>query len=175
MNEKAEKYYRIRDVYNTFKADWESFWFLMKTGFNGLYRENKKGHYNVPFGRKHKITFDENKIYKISDLIKNVSFYSMDYQEFLELVIKDADKAFIYNDPPYVNSQKYTADNFDNYKLANYIRSLGMDAAISDVDSKSSNDVYKDFFKVQIKSTKRVINIASVQEVKEVLYINYDI
>lgn len=175
MEDKQKYYYQQRDIYNAFKHDWISFWILMKTGFNGLYRENKKGQYNVPFGRKQKINFDEKQIYQISKLIQNVSFYSMDYQEFLMLVIKDADKAFIYNDPPYCNSQKYTATEFDNEGLATYIKSLDMDVAISDVDSKSSNDVYKDFFKVHIKSTKRVINIASVQEVKEVLYINYDI
>lgn len=177
MDVKQSYYYHQRDLYNAFKHDWISFWILMKTGFNGLYRENKKGHYNVPFGRKEKITFDENQIYKISELIQNVEFHSKDYKDFLQLVLNKLEdkQAFIYNDPPYVNSQKYTADDFDNYKLANYIKSLGIDAAISDVDSKSSNDVYKDFFKVQIKSTKRVINIASVQEVKEILYINYDI
>lgn len=172
MSEKEEKYYSQRDVYNVFKSDWESFWLLMKTGFNGLYRENSKGKYNVPFGKKNKIKFDESQIFEISRLIKNVEFYSMDYKDFIELVKKDA---FIYCDPPYVGSQQYSSTIFNNYELANYIHNLGMDVAVSDIDSIQSENVYKDFFKVQIKSTKRVINIASVQEVKEVLYINYDI
>lgn len=177
MDHKSRYYYSNRATYNLFKADWTSFWLLMKTGYNGLYRENKSGQYNVPFGKKKKISFDADQIYMISDLIRNVTFYSMDYQKFLELVIKDINnsKGFVYNDPPYCNSQKYTSADFDNQALATYIKDLGFEAAISDVDNQSSNDTYKEYFKVFIKDTKRVINIASVHTEKEVLYINYKI
>lgn len=177
MAEREQRYYYNREVYNLFKGDWESFWFLMKTGFNGLYRENSKGKYNVPFGKKKRITFNADQIYKISELIQNVEFHSKDYKDFLSIVIKQIEynKAFIYNDPPYVGSQQYTALKFDNEELADYLRSLNYDVAISDVDSKASNDVYKGFFTVQVKDINRVINIASVQAVKEVLYINYPV
>jgi DNA adenine methylase len=176
MSERERRYYNTRDTYNIFKGDWESFWFLMKTGFNGLYRENSKGKYNVPFGKKKKITFSDDQIYKISELIQNVTFYNLPYDKFLQIVLKDltSSQAFIYNDPPYVQSQQFTSMKFDNEQLADYLKQLDFDVAISDVDTKKSNDVYKDFFKVHIKDTKRVINIASVMEAKEVLYINYN-
>ena len=47
------------------------FYFLMKVGFNGVYRENKKGFFNVPFGRKEKFIVNENDLFAISKLIKN--------------------------------------------------------------------------------------------------------
>ena len=174
-DKKEEFYYQARQKFNERKENPFYFWLLMKAGFNGLYRENSKGEYNVPFGYKDKIKFDEEQIYQIHDLIQNVEFYCMDYQDFIAMVIeKEYGEMFIYNDPPYCNSQKYTKDDFNNEELANYLIDLKCDVAISDVDSNGSNLVYKDFFKVFVKDVKRVINVASIQGVREVLYINYE-
>ncbi|MDG0887886.1 Dam family site-specific DNA-(adenine-N6)-methyltransferase [Paracholeplasma manati] len=187
MEEKELNYYKTRKQYNIDKMTfndydlkhanryWIRFWFLMKTGFNGLYRENSKGEFNVPWGKKEKISFDKQQIWDIHYLLKNVQLYCMDYKLFIEMTALRFrnDPKFIYNDPPYCNSQKYTKDNFDNSELAQYLKKLKIDAAISDIDSIQSNETYKDFFKVVIQNTKRVINIACVHEVKEVLYINY--
>lgn len=171
---KSNHYYQTRKIYNKYKDDYVSFWLLMKTGFNGLYRENSKGEYNVPFGKKDKITFDAQQIYDISRIIQDVEFYCMDYKQFLNFTIgRISSEMFVYNDPPYCNSQKYTKDDFDNIDLADYLKSLNIDVAISDVDNKTSNQVYKDFFKVIVRDTKRVINIASIQQSRELLFINY--
>ncbi|MDY0210217.1 MAG: DNA adenine methylase [Acholeplasma sp.] len=176
---KKEFYYIYKKSFNEDKYRWGCFWLLMKTGFNGLYRENKKGEYNVPFGYKEKITFDESQIYEIHNLIQNVQFYCMDYRHFINLTIaeiaKMENRVFMYNDPPYCNSQRYTKEDFSNEALATYLKSLNIDVAISDVDNKTSKKIYKDFFKVIVKDTKRVINIASIQQSREVLFINYDL
>jgi len=177
MDLKKQFYYNFyKKEYNQDKRQWEYFWILMKTGFNGLYRENKKGEYNVPFGYKEKITFSENEIRQISNLIQNVEFHCMDYQDFITKVNSEIiTEMFIYNDPPYCNSQRYTKDDFSNQELAAYLKSLNIDVAISDVDNKASNEIYKDFFKVFVKDAKRVINIASIQQSRELLFINYDL
>ncbi|MDY0278461.1 MAG: Dam family site-specific DNA-(adenine-N6)-methyltransferase [Acholeplasma sp.] len=172
---KKELYYKVRDSYNNDKQNWTNFWFLMKTGFNGLYRENKKGMYNVPFGFKEKITLDENQIYQIHDLIQCVEFNCMDYTDFIYKVLNETKtRIFIYNDPPYCGSQKYTKDDFNNEKLASFMKSLPIDVAISDIDNDISNHVYHDYFKVILKEVKKIINISSIHLSKEVLYVNYE-
>jgi site-specific DNA-adenine methylase len=100
----------------------------------------------------------------------------MDYEQFINKSICEiSTEMFIYNDPPYCNSQRYTKDDFSNQALAAYLKSLNIDVAISDVDNKTSNEIYKDFFKVFVKDAKRVINIASIQQSRELLFINYDL
>ena len=68
---------KIRTVY---------FLFLMKAGFNGVYRENSKGKFNVPFGKKEYIRIDYDNLKHISDLIQNVEFYNLEYQELFKIL-----------------------------------------------------------------------------------------
>ena len=60
MQEKEEYYYQIREKFNNTdnKIRTVYFLFLMKAGFNGVYRENSKGKFNVPFGKKEYIRID---------------------------------------------------------------------------------------------------------------------
>lgn len=127
MTKKEEYYYKLRDQFNNEKdLDNKSilFYFLMKTGFNGVYRENKAGKFNVPFGRKEKIVVNEGYLEELSRFIKPVKFYNLDYNSFLDKMKKDGkiDNSFMYFDPPYLPddllvSQKqelYTNDTFDH-------------------------------------------------------------
>ena len=68
---KEKFYYNIREKYNKKKEKINAiyFFFLMKTGYNGVYRENSKGKFNVPFGKKEKISINFNDLEKISELI----------------------------------------------------------------------------------------------------------
>ena len=79
MQEKEEYYYQIREKFNNTdnKIRTVYFLFLMKAGFNGVYRENSKGKFNVPFGKKEYIRIDYDKLKHISDLIQNVEFYNL--------------------------------------------------------------------------------------------------
>lgn len=171
-NDKEALYYRVRTAFNQDKSNFFLFWLLMKAGFNGLYRENKKGHYNAPFGKKEKIKFDEEMILEIHKLIQNVEFYNMDYKDFYNMLNDDGSK-FCYNDPPYCNSQKYTAKGFDNYELADFLDTTKDFIAISDVDNEFSREVYGKFEQLFIKEQKRVINIKNITTKSEVLYVNY--
>jgi DNA adenine methylase len=170
--DKEAYYYQTRKEFNQNKRDYVRFWLLMKCGFNGLYRENSKGQYNVPFGKKDKITLDVEQLHIISKLIQDVEFYALDYQEFYKMLKLESD-TMSYNDPPYCSSQQYTASKFNNNNLADFLIDKGFDVAISDIDTLESNSTYKSFNKRLIKEVKRVINIRNVESKQEVIYTNY--
>ena len=111
------------------------FIFLNKTGFNGLYRVNKKGQNNVPYGRyKNPKIFEENNFINCSKVLKNTTILTGDFEN-IKPYIKKGD--FIYLDPPYVplnktsNFTSYTEKGFDlkmQYRLkdfCDYIDSIG--------------------------------------------------
>ena len=101
---KTQFYYQMRDLYNSdeFSLDERAacFIFLNKTCFNGLYRVNTKGKFNVPFGKKFKINIcDEDLILKDHELLKKVDIYSSDYSDMIDFLGEGYN--FIYMDPPY--------------------------------------------------------------------------
>lgn len=73
--------------------------YLNKTAFNGLYRENRKGEFNVPFGRyKNPKIVDEERLRKASEVLKKLDIYNEDFTYILR-VAKPGD--LVYFDPPY--------------------------------------------------------------------------
>tara|TARA_B100001989_G_C24533957_1_gene463278 strand:+ start:85 stop:951 length:867 start_codon:yes stop_codon:yes gene_type:complete len=95
------------------------FVFLNKTGFNGMYRENSKGEYNIPFGQMKKpLICNESLLKNISKLLndKKVVFSSKSFEK----VMADEKEAFYYLDPPYRPISKtssftdYTKKSFDD-------------------------------------------------------------
>ncbi len=92
------------------------FIYLNRTCFNGLYRVNKAGGFNVPFGQnKNPLICDEVNLERVSKALKNVTIKHQDYKE----VLRKAKKGdFIYFDPPYYPMSKtasftsYTKDAF---------------------------------------------------------------
>lgn len=92
------------------------FIFLNRTGFNGLYRVNKSGQFNVPFGRyNNPVICDEDNLRRVSDALQDVTITHQDYKHVLKTA-KSGD--FIYLDPPYypINATSsftsYTAEGF---------------------------------------------------------------
>ena len=76
--EQEQEYYRIRDLYNTTPTGSLEkaalLIFLNKTGYNGLYRESKRGGYNVPFGRyDNPAIFDESNLRAVSQALQHVT------------------------------------------------------------------------------------------------------
>ena len=96
-------YMLMRDEFNTKQLNpirnTTLFFFLNRTCFNGLYRVNKAGLFNVPFGRYETPTIcDANTIYADSELLKNVKILTGDYQQTLSHA---KGKTLFYFDPPY--------------------------------------------------------------------------
>ena len=95
------------------------FFFLNKTCFNGLYRVNKSGAFNVPFGRYANPTIcDPNTIYADSALLQKVEILTGDYQQTLK---KAQGNTLFYFDPPY--------------------RPLNATSSFTDYDKETFNDV----------------------------------
>lgn len=102
------------------------FIFLNKTGFNGLYRVNRQGQFNVPFGKHaNPSLFEATLLQKISDVISTSELHNLHYIDFIEKHIQPGD--FVYLDPPYLpvsqysDFKRYTPDQFredDQIRLA---------------------------------------------------------
>ncbi len=115
-----EKYYEARDKMDPGTLDPVSrtarLIFLNKTCYNGLYRVNAQGHFNVPFGNyKNPTICDEEGLRATSEALQSAVIRAMDYREALRLV-RPGD--FVYLDPPYhpvsktATFTRYTKEDF---------------------------------------------------------------
>ena len=187
-NEDKEKmYYEIRDRFNNFEENKSVyFYFLMKVGFNGVYRENKSGKFNVPFGRKEKFIVQETSLLTISKLIKNVHFYNLSYDKFLDKLSKKEilNDSFMYCDPPYIPDDKlvsqkqelYTSGNFNHYDFVEKLKSFSQsNIIISMSESTKAKKIYgKSFITKNLTDIIRTINPQKLFKSKEILFLNYD-
>ena len=106
--------------------------FLNKTCFNGLYRVNKKGQFNVPFGKyKNPKICDEAGLKTASDALKKAEIICGDYLLVLEHYAQPGD--FVFLDPPYLpiseysDFKRYTKEQFyeeDHVELAKMVMTL---------------------------------------------------
>lgn len=191
LEEKSEMFYDIRKKYNSMKCSEKKtlyFFFLMKTGFNGVYRENNKGEYNVPYGKIERVNIDEDYLYTISTIIKNVEFFNLPFEDFLALMKERGilNDSFVYCDPPYLPDDKlvyqkqmlYTKDTFNHELLFDTIKKLRIkNAMISMSESAIADEIYKrePFAKKNVMDIIRVVNPKKLFNSKEIAYINYKI
>lgn len=165
------------------------FIYLNRACFNGMYRVNSKGEFNVPFGdNKNPLICDEENLRKISKALKNVEIKHQDYKQ----VLKKAKKGdFIYFDPPYHPVSKtaaftsYTSNGFsekDQRELRDTFVELsdrGCFVMLSNSDAPFINEIYSEIKKDGIRISKveagRAINSKGDGrgKVKEVLVTNY--
>lgn len=163
------------------------FIFLNRTCFNGMYRVNSKGEFNVPFGKyTNPLICDETNLRRVSRVLKNVEIKNQDYKE----VLKKARKGdFVYFDPPYYPISKtasftsYTKDSFlekEQIELRDTFLELhkrGCFVMLSNSDTPFINKIYKGFKGVKINkvSAGRSINskASGRGKITEVLIINY--
>ena len=119
---RKEFYLRMRDEFNTKELDsirnTTLFFFLNRTCFNGLFRVNKAGFFNVPFGKYVNPTIcDPKTIYADSELLQNVEILTGDYQQTLAHA---KGNTLFYFDPPYrpLNNTSsfndYTKESFND-------------------------------------------------------------
>jgi DNA adenine methylase len=132
-HENSEKYYyKIRSKQP--RTDLEAasrFIFLNRTSFNGIYRENLKGEYNVPYGHKsYKVLFDYEHLLRVSNAIEKVLIVSSDFEDMFDRM-EENDLVFL--DPPYTVAHsnngfvKYNQKIFsweDQIRLAEGLRLL---------------------------------------------------
>ena len=199
-NEKRKNYfYDVREEYNSYILEAESnvkraseFIFLNRTCFNGLYRVNRNGKFNVPFGKyKNPTICDSSNLRNLSKLIKDVLFEYGDYKKSEEIIDRNT---FVYFDPPYrplsdtSGFTSYTKEDFNDEKqkeLAEYFNLLSTRNAklmLSNSNPKNVNendnffeDIYRGF-NINEVSAKRMINSNSEGrgEISELLITNYE-
>ena len=117
MENEGELYYRHRADFNraiTIRRGLESrkaaerFYFLNRTGFNGLCRFNRRGEFNVPFGSFRKISYTRD----FRSYVEPLSRWDFTVGDFESIEVSSKD--FIYADPPYdVQFRQYASDGFD--------------------------------------------------------------
>ncbi|MDD5639205.1 MAG: DNA adenine methylase [Candidatus Pacebacteria bacterium] len=165
------------------------FIYLNRTCFNGLYRVNSKGEFNVPFaGNKNPLICDETNLRRVSKTLKHVEIRNQDYK----IVLKKARKGdFIYFDPPYYPLTKtssftsYTKETFldkEQIELRDVFVELtnrGCFVMLSNSDTSFINKIYSEVKNKKIKINKvyagRAINSNASKRGKilEVLITNY--
>lgn len=165
--------------------------FLNKTCFNGLYRVNSKGNFNVPFGRYVKPTIcDSELIMKDSEALQKVTILCGNYSQVEAYAEK---QSFVYIDPPYRPISKtssftsYTKENFDDEKqvqLSVFFSSLSekgcflmesnADCVSLNPDDRFLEDLYRQFYISRVYAS-RSINVDSSKRGKlsEIVIRNY--
>ncbi len=158
--------------------------FLNKTGFNGLYRVNAAGKFNVPFGRYTNPQFcDEDNLRSCSLALQGVAIRVRNF----EAVARDAKPGdFVYFDPPYVpvsetsDFTSYVPGGFSwkqHEKLADVFRQLsrsGVYAMLSNSDTRAVRELYAGFSVHEVSATRSVNSNATRRgRVAEVVIRNY--
>ncbi len=165
--------------------------FLNKTCFNGLYRVNKKGFFNVPMGAyKNPMICDEENLRVVSEKLQIVTIVCGDYRKSADFI---DEKTFVYFDPPYrplTNTSNFTAytENLFNDKeqieLANFVNDMhkkGAKIVVSNSDPKNSNaddnffdDIYSSHKIKRVEATRMInCNSEARGKIKELLISNF--
>ena len=166
--------------------------FLNKTCFNGLFRVNKKGFFNVPIGAyKNPLICDEKNLRAVSERLQNVKIICEDYRKSDEFI---DNKTFVYFDPPYrpltatSNFTAYTEVLFNDkeqLELAEFVTKMsnkGAKIVVSNSDPKNldnSDDffenIYSNYKIKRVKATRMInCNGEARGKVKELLISNFE-
>jgi len=185
--DRKQNYYLIRDDYNkqlqqinhdAYNIEWIQraayLIFLNKTCYNGLFRLNRNGEFNVPFGRyRNPSICDDVNIKLVHQALKNTELLCADFSRAGEFIEKDS---LVYLDPPYrplsstsyfTNYSRQGFDEQDQIKLAQFFKKMdkkGSHLILSNSDPKN-RDPTDDFFdklysgyKIERVPAKRNIN-----------------
>lgn len=185
-----EYYYSLREHYNDklMKEEFDVelaalFVFINKHCFNGLYRVNGKGLFNVPYNNSRNSSCDENTIRAISKYLKNVTILEGDFQAACQNAKKGD---FVFIDSPYAplnptSFESYTKEGFDiesHKRLADLYEELtsrGCYCMLTNHNTELINELYGNKgYKMDVVSVKRMINSDATNRVgKEVIICNY--
>lgn len=185
-----EYYYKIRELYNKSGPSITQaarFIYLNRTGFNGIYRVNQKGEYNVPYGHKEPPPAPSRDDLRLaSRLLGNASLSDCSF----DVALSDGAPRpgdFVYLDPPYPplnetsNFAHYTASRFswedqENVaRLANELRSQGCFVMISNSDVKRIHELYPGWHIHTLPVTRWIAANGSRHEVAELVITSYPV
>ncbi len=182
-----EDYLRIREIQPSSLDQFTRaahFVYLNKTCFRGLFRVNRAGRFNVPYGDYQRAYYDPSNLEAVSAALAKVEFRLGDF-ELCIVDVQDCD--FIYFDPPYYklggysDFNRYTRFQFrenDHIRLAascNELNRKGVRWAVSNSDTPFIRELFSGYHLHQIQS-RRDINLNSQDRtITELLIVNYEI
>jgi len=156
--------------------------YLNKTCFRGLFRVNKKGKFNVPYGNYNRRYYDPANLHAASQALSHVRLQSCDYNSALQ----DAEPgSFVYMDPPYhklggySDFNRYTPEKFkepDHEQLREVCDELsqrGVRWAQSNSNTPLIQALYRDYQRVEISSRREINLNSSSRNCIELLIVNY--
>jgi len=176
---KESYYYWVRKNYNNLNKNTIEaaaiFIFLNKTCFRGMFREGPNG-FNVPFGNyKNPTIVDKEHLLSIHNLIKNVKFIYLDFEESFKNILQDD---FVYLDPPYApeNNKSFVNYTKTGFNLNKHKKLFNLTTKLNNFLMSNSNVdlIYtyfpKNKYKIELIECKRRINSKNPQSTtKEVL------
>lgn len=180
QDRKLDKFNTLTDVEKAAR-----FIYLNKTCYNGLYRVNSQGLFNVPFGKyKNPAICEEVTLREINKYFNssNISILNGDFSEALKTASKGD---FVYLDPPYhspnnMNFTGYQAGGFNEgeqvrlYETFLELSNKNVKCLLSNSDTDFIRDLYKDFTIHTVKATRAINSDASKRgKVNEVLVQNW--
>jgi DNA adenine methylase len=180
-----EAFYELRETFNKLEAEdlkkSALFVYLNKHSFNGLCRYNKKGFYNVPFGKYKNPKPPINEMILFAKKAQIAEFKCLDFNETFKLVNKGD---VVYCDPPYVPisaTASFTAYAKSDFKEeqqnalaeeANKAKNKGIRVVISNSDLSITRDMYKDAEVISIDVMRSISSNGSTRgKVKELIAI----
>ena len=190
MQQNGKEYYAKREDYNDklMRAEYDVelaalFVFINKHCFNGLYRVNGKGLFNVPYNQSKCASVDEKLIMDISQVLQGVTILDGDFED----ACADAQQGdFIFLDSPYAplnpaSFESYTKEGFDmesHRRLARLYDDLtakGCFCMLTNHNTEFINTLYGNKgYKIDVVSVKRLINSDASNRVgEEVIIYNY--
>lgn len=188
----SPKYQNNKTTYYKIRADEPQdkikrvarFLYLNKTAFNGLYRVNSKGGFNVPFGKyKNPKICDEENLRFVSKALKKAKLLNEDFKVVLKYARKGS---FVYLDPPYFplsgkpSFTSYTPNNFSKedhdrlYEVFKKLDSRGCHVMLSNSYNPYTEGLYHEF-KLEIVHATRMISCkaAGRGKIREILVRNW--
>lgn len=165
-----EFYYNLRSLdpsklENSYRA--ARLIYLNKTCFNGLYRVNKKGQFNVPYGKGNGSFLNEEVLRNASEFLADTTIINSDYLDVLNEFATDGD--FIFLDPPYYpvgkysDFKRYTKEFFyheDQVRLKeefDRLVNIGCKVVLTNSDHEVILDLYSNY-QIDIIETRRMIS-----------------
>lgn len=160
--------------------------YMLRVDFNGMYRVNKKGQFNVPYGR-----YKNPDIINSDNILKVSHYFNQADIEILQGDFKDAVQSaqkhdFVYFDPPYIpltktaNFTAYTKDDF-NFEDQQRLRDLfielanrGVQVMLSNSDTQLTRSLYKDAYIHTVQATRSINSNAQKRgKINELIITSY--
>jgi DNA adenine methylase len=179
-------YYKVREEYNRSPFSYKNaarFIYLNKASFNGIFRVNIEGQFNVPYGRRKRLSIPEQvDLLMVSRALRRARLVPATY----ERVLKSAKRGdFVYLDPPYppLNGTAYfahyTKERFGKQdqkllaRVARELRRKGCRVMITNADKKEIRQLYSGWRIKSIKVRRWITCKAKKHRVEEIVITNY--